>query len=182
MRQTLLLVCLCLALMSPAFGQTVTELREQYGQPIEAYSVSEHIWMTPEFAEGGQVCSMRLYPKRISATTNYLGQDKLNYWELKKVLEQLAPTETRGNETKSSGLTMLLGQVSETVRSYDNLAITFLASIHFDGPLARLPESSRVNTGESSVPKKSLDDLDVPRDAEIAAISWFGRGCPERNP
>ena len=39
-----------------AFGQTAGELREKYGRPVEAYSVSEHIWMTPDFTDDGQLC------------------------------------------------------------------------------------------------------------------------------
>lgn len=182
MRKVLLLISLCLVSMSPAFAQTAADLRETYGQPIEAYSVSEHIWMTPEFNETGQVCAMRLYPKRISVTTSYLGQAKLNYWELRKVLEQLAPAETRGNKTRPSDLTLFLGQVSQSTRSYDNLAITFMASLSFAEPLVKSTATPAAETVEASVPKRSDDELDVPRDAEIVAITWYGRGCTQRTP
>lgn len=40
----------------PAFGQTVSDLEMKYGKPVNAYSVSEHIWMTPEYNHNGQIC------------------------------------------------------------------------------------------------------------------------------
>lgn len=94
------ITCLFLISLGPVSGQTTSQIRETYGPPIEAYPVSEHIWMTPQFTADGQVCLMRLYPKRISDTLNYLGQDKLHYWELKGVLEQLAPAQMRGKPNK----------------------------------------------------------------------------------
>jgi hypothetical protein len=52
------------------FGQTAAQLKDKYGEPMQAYSVSEHVWMTPKFTSDGQLCEMRLYPKHISHTTN----------------------------------------------------------------------------------------------------------------
>src|SRR3712207_3309528 len=82
-----------------ASGQNAAQILEKYGQPVEAYSISERIWMTPEFAADGQVCKVRLYPKRISETTNFF-LDKLDYWELNKVINQLPPLETRGKPSR----------------------------------------------------------------------------------
>lgn len=55
-----------------AVGQTRTEIEDSFGQPVKAYAVSEHIWMSPDYASDGQVCRMTFYPRRFSSTTNYL--------------------------------------------------------------------------------------------------------------
>jgi hypothetical protein len=50
----------------PAVGQTVSDIELKYGKPVLVYPVSEHIWMTPEYATDEQVCRMTLYPKHAS--------------------------------------------------------------------------------------------------------------------
>jgi hypothetical protein len=158
-----------------ASAQTAKELKEKLGEPSEAYSVTEHIWMTPTFTADGQLCEMRLYPKRISSTTNYLGEDKLRHWELKDALDKLAPPETRGARTKFFGLTFLLGQMSETTFAYENVSFTFLASLHF-GTADSNPSKPAPAQAE---PRKSTDELSIPTDAEIAVIILSNRVCPK---
>ena len=34
------------------FGQTRTEIEAKFGQPIKAYAVSEHVWMSPRLCFG----------------------------------------------------------------------------------------------------------------------------------
>ena len=77
--------------LSTAQGQTMADLERDYGKPTYAYSVSEHIWMTPEYTSDGQVCRARLYPKRISIRTESLAKE-LPFQELKEVLNQLIPS------------------------------------------------------------------------------------------
>jgi hypothetical protein len=43
----LLAVGLLLTFNSPARSQTRAEVVREFGQPVEAYSVTERIWMTP---------------------------------------------------------------------------------------------------------------------------------------
>src|SRR5258705_10742005 len=81
--------------ISASFGQTASQIERKYGKPVSSYAVSEHIWMTPEFSDDGQMCRARLYPKRISADTDYL-TGALAWWELKDVLNEFAPPKTRG--------------------------------------------------------------------------------------
>src|SRR5437588_10847546 len=108
--------------ISTAFGQTASELEGRYGKPIKAYPVSEHLWMTPEFTNDGQICRTRLYPARISADTNYLGVgDTLDLWELKDVLSQLTPPQMRGEKSQPFGMSLLLGQMAETIFTYKNV-------------------------------------------------------------
>ncbi len=57
--------------VSPASAQTPSDIERAYCKPVAVYSVSENIWMTPEYADG-QVCMMRLYPKRIGPSLRYI--------------------------------------------------------------------------------------------------------------
>jgi hypothetical protein len=44
-----------------AFGQTRREIETKFGQPVNAYQVSERIWMSPYYASDSQVCRMTFY-------------------------------------------------------------------------------------------------------------------------
>ena len=63
----MLLVCASLA-----SAQTMSDLQTKYGAPVKIFSVSEHIWMMPEFAADGQVCRLNFFHKRISSEMHYL--------------------------------------------------------------------------------------------------------------
>jgi hypothetical protein len=63
-----LLVLILMVSAVAVASQTVSEIEETHGKPTLAYSVTEHIWMTPDYAADGQVCRMRFYPKRMIAT------------------------------------------------------------------------------------------------------------------
>jgi hypothetical protein len=64
------IVFVCCA--TPAVGQTPSEIDREFGKPIYSYSVSPHIWMTPDYGSDGQVCRMRLYPKHVDSDIDYL--------------------------------------------------------------------------------------------------------------
>ena len=53
---------LIMLLTFPVAGQTASEIEKSFGKPVLAYSVTERIWMTPDFAADGQVCRMRFHP------------------------------------------------------------------------------------------------------------------------
>ena len=177
-------VFLSCVFVSTTFGQTSEQVKEKYGQPIEAYSVSERIWMTPKFTADGQVCEMRLYPKRISSTTNYFG-NKLYYWELKEVLNQLAPPETRGRKMPFSGLMNMGGGIITTHYNYEKVRFIFLASFSpYLDPLDK-EKSSKTKTkpakAKQETPKnmESDEELIVPREVEIVTIFWNEKTCAE---
>jgi hypothetical protein len=187
-RAILSILAFSLLLVETAPAQTAKEVREKFGESVEVYSVAEHIWMTPTFTVDGQLCEMRLYPKRISTTTNYLGEYKLRAWELEGALDKLVPPETRGNRTKSFGLTFLLGQSSEATFAYQNVTLTFLASLHFSAPESLNLSCSKCFTNSvkpvraQTPPEndiKSNDGLTIPRDAEVAVITLSNRVCPK---
>lgn len=49
-----LAVIICVLCFSSASAQTAADLEAKFGKPAEVYSVSENIWMTPEFAADGR--------------------------------------------------------------------------------------------------------------------------------
>lgn len=178
-------VLLSFVFASTTFGQTAKQIKEKYGQPIEAYSVSERIWMTPEFTAEGQVCAMRLYPKRISAMTNFL-YDKMNDWELKEVLNQLAPLETRGKPTPFFGLRQIGGGRINTIYNYEKIGISFLGSFsqYFD-PIDK-EKSDEIKTKtikfDIKTPKNAElpKEMDVPSGVEIVTLAWNERTCAKK--
>jgi hypothetical protein len=112
MRNRLLLAAISVLLYTySVFGQTASDIDKKYGKSAKVYSVSEHIWMTPEYTADGQVCQMHFYPKRISAKTNYLYK-RLPFEELKGVLNELAPLDTRGAKKNLLARLRLVGDLS----------------------------------------------------------------------
>ena len=81
--------------VASAFGQNRAEIEAKFGQPVNAYKVSESIWMSPEYASDGQVCRMTFYPRRFSSTTNYL-VNELPFDEFKRVIDTIVPVAIRG--------------------------------------------------------------------------------------
>src|SRR3982751_2267796 len=110
-----------------ALAQTASEIEKKYGQGTKVYSVSEHIWMTPEYGRDGHVCQMRLYPKRIAENTNYLGQT-LQFEELRDVLNTMFPLEMRGPKQEGFGLTDVTSPVAWTTYAYRDVTFVFMST------------------------------------------------------
>lgn len=106
------LIVFC-ASLAPAFGQTLQEVERRYGKPVPVYSVSEHIWMTPDYSEDGQVCRMRFYPRRLGLERDYLGSQLL-FQELNQVLNEIVPPDSRGSKKDRFGQTSLGGGTAWT--------------------------------------------------------------------
>src|SRR5882724_2256064 len=98
MRTKLAVMILC-ASASASVGQQSTEIETKYGKPTSVYSVSDRIWMTPDYGNDGQLCRMRLFAKRIDGEGNYLAPT-LPFEELKQTLGRLAPLKDRGKKDK----------------------------------------------------------------------------------
>jgi hypothetical protein len=176
--KTIWFICAVCVFANTILGQSAAEIKEKFGQPIEAYSVSESIWMTPEFTTDGQVCSMRLYPKRISSTTNYLSNE-LNKWELKEVIDKIAPLKTRGKRSRFFGFTNFMGQMYSKIYNYENIRFSFLASLNLGRAGIKLtkPTSDKKKVPEDTTPK---DEMLIPNDATIVTIVWVNKTCAEK--
>jgi hypothetical protein len=168
-----------------SFGQTASDVEAKYGKPTKAYSVGEFVWMTPDYSVDGQVCRMRLYPKRISADTNYVVKD-LPFDDFKSVVDQLIPPAARGTKKEpfDAGWTTGGGSMWATF-IYERVRITYSAGFRVD-PEAWKNQKEFVFSPELSLPEaqsentvKSDDDflLYHTSRAEIVTVAWLDRKC-----
>jgi hypothetical protein len=170
--------------VSPAFGQTASDIELRYGKPLSSYSVSEHIWMTADYAVDGQVCQMRLYPKRIAPDTNYLSK-KLPFEELTAVLNQLVPRDDRGEKKESFGITATGGGASWTTYAYEEVTFVFTSSFRIDPDSGKGLQPYAFSAPEIPTDAKSknrkLSEVDFLRskmsDVEIVTVKWNDRKC-----
>jgi hypothetical protein len=177
------LVAVIFICVTSAVGQTLSEIDREYGKPTYAYSVSSHIWMTPDFATDGQVCRIRLYPKHIDSETDYLSP-QLKFDELTAVLNKLVPLERRGQKKDPFGLTDVGGGAAWTTYAYEKVTFIFAFSERLDPSIKEQPEPVTFPVDEvlARLPKKtppSLLDF-TPSEStkiEIAKILWSNRNC-----
>jgi hypothetical protein len=183
MRKSLAIILILLA-ADCVYAQTATDIQTKYGKPIDVYAVSEHIWMTPEYASDGQVCRMRFYPKRISVNTNY-GAHDLPFNELRDVLNALVTVETRGAKKESFGATATGGGAAWTTYDYENVTFTFVS---FFPP--RTYEGVVLKRGEYVFPRQESKRLPTESNpssndfverfstqTEIVTVTWNARKC-----
>ena len=170
--------------LTPALGQTSSEVERRYGKPVPVYSVSEHIWMTPDYSPDGQVCRMRLYPKRLGWEKDYLGSQLL-FPELKQTLNEIVPPHRRGSKKDGFGLSSLGGGIVWTTYEYENVSFTLIFSYQLDPDILEKAKD-KVITGpdpeQVTLPKKmlpTLDDFAGSKDSptEIVTIRWNHRQC-----
>lgn len=189
MRLPTTLILFLLVFSASAYAQTVADFHARYGKTVDVYSVSEHIWMTPEYAADGQVCSLRLYPKRIDAKTNYRST-KLPFNELRDVLNDLVPLDTRGTKKPGFGMTDTGGGTGWTHYDYENVLITFISffQLNFDPKTLKRADFVLLDSDLEAAPepvKNLTPDKDdfansdgIP--IEIVTVSWPGRKCPKQ--
>jgi len=178
-------VVLLLLALNASFGQTASEIEKSFGKPTNAYSVSEYIWMTPEYSDDGQVCRMRLYPKRISGNTNY-HVEHLPFDDFRRLVDQLVPLNKRGAKKQPFRGGATGGGVQWDTFTYEKVEIIYSASFQFDldawknrkpyvfpEQIALLPEK------ETETPEKPEDDFAIYKnaDTEIVTITWLDRKC-----
>lgn len=164
-------------------AQTSADLTARYGEPVLAYSVSERIWMTPEYAGDGQVCQLKFYPKRIGAAdTNFLSKS-LPFQELVTVLNQVVPVNARGSKKGSFGVTATGGGAAWTTYPYEIVTFVFVASMRLNPS-----EKSReyVFAEQQFPPDNASKVTTIIRDdfvdsqtsgAEVVTIRWNNRRC-----
>jgi hypothetical protein len=169
-----------------SFAQSTSDIEKTYGKPIKVYAVGEHIWMTPDYAADGQVCRLRLYPKRIGAGADYLSQ-KLPFDELRDVLNSLVPADQRGSKIQPFGLTDTGRPAAWTTYGYEKVTFTFVMAFSpqkFDkaSPLSTgfvfRPSGARTNQRSETL-APSNDDFRNSRSSatEIVTVKWNDRKC-----
>ena len=168
--------------VTTASGQKVSDIEKEYGAPTHVYSVSEHIWMTPEYGIDGQICRARLYPKRIAPKTNYLTTE-LPFQELKEVLDRLIPPAQRGSAREFFGDTELGGGMGWTTYPYENVSIVFLFAGRVDPEILKRIESPTFPIEDSPIQRNQKTPpsyRDIPFSGggiEIATINWTKSKC-----
>jgi len=189
MRSILMVIATFALCANAAFGQSASEIESKYGKPANVYSVSERVWMTPAYDAEGQVCFMRLYPKRISTNTNYL-DDTLAMGEVLKVIDELIPVGSRGARKDAFGMTNTGGGVAWTHFDYDHVTFTFVSSFRLD----KIPESGFGDSFDfkfDAIDEQALTealrreamrpDSELMRERaakpKVLEIRWAGRKC-----
>ena len=170
-----------------AFGQTASEIESRFGQPLRVYSITEHIWMTADYTSDGQVCQMKLFPRRVGPETDYLS-NQLPFEELKSILNRLVPPATRGTKGESFGLTDTGGGTAWSTYPYENASFVFSFNMRLAKDSLKQSESVSFSADEILAYRKpattrpSDDDFDNSKTAslEIVTIKWTGRKCPTR--
>src|SRR5215213_9982813 len=188
MRRWLMLVAVVLMFQpSLASGQTASDIEAKYGKPVSAYPVAAHIWMTPEYTAGGEICRMRLYPKRISENNNYL-INQLPFEEFNKAVEGLVPLNARGAKTEpfGDGLWTTGGGVMWTTFKYERVTIMYSAGFKIDAEALKKSEPfdfslTDILTADkkSDTAKRAEDDFAPYQksNAEMVTITWNDRKC-----
>lgn len=168
--------------VTSASGQKVSDIEKESGTPTQAYSLSEHIWMTPEYGIDGEICRARLYPKRIALKTAYLAKE-LPFQELTEVLNRLIPPAQRGSAKEFFGETEIGGGIGWTTYPYENVSIVFIFAARVDPQILKRIESPtfRVEDFPVQQDQKVLPSYrDIPfsgHGLEIATINWTKRKC-----
>jgi hypothetical protein len=170
--------------IAAAFGQTRSQIDQEYGKPTAAYSVSQHISMTPDFTADGQVCRMRLYPKHIGPGINYLSPS-LYFEELNSALNRLVPLDRRGEKKDSFGLTDFGGGTALTTYQYEKVTFVFTSAFRIGPDFKRTevePITFPVDEVLARQPKKtppSIDDFGPSQsaDTQVVTIVWNERKC-----
>jgi hypothetical protein len=166
-----------------AFSQTRTEIEAKFGQPVNAYKVSERIWMSPEYASDGQVCRMTFYPRRFSSTTTYL-INQLSFDEFRTVIDAIVPLALRGaqKEPFGNGLWNVGGGGRWANFVYERVTISYVAGFPVNTALGM---GEPVNLSDEvpnrqEKPKTTKEDFSLYSDstAEIVTVRWNDRKCP----
>lgn len=152
-----------------AQAQTLSEFETKYGAPVKSYSVSEDVWMSPEFTADGQLCRARLYPKKIDATTNYLSP-MLSLWEVEDVFNELAPPHVRGKRREDYGM-LITGNMVSAGFGYEKVSINFVS-----------PLISVSLVGGSGDKRQAVEVAEFPgvQSTQIVTITWLDRKCAGR--
>ena len=179
LRNAFILCALVLCAVS-AFGQTEREIEDKYGKPVKIYSVDDTIWMSVEYTSDGQACQMTLFPKRVSNDTVYL-YGQLPLYELKRVLNDIAPQSERGDRGDWWGLSLFMGGIENAIYDYEKVAISVKARARFS--TNKEPEKNRLEEKGQNDAIEENEEFANPifRKAEIAVISWKDRKCAEQN-
>ena len=170
-----------------AFAQTTSEVEARFGPPIRVYSLTEHVWMTADYTADGQVCQMKLFPKRVGPNTDYLSH-QLPFQEVKFILNRLIPPMSRGEKGELFGYTDTGGGFAWTSYPYEKAVFVFTFPMRINKEALKQSEPFSFSVKEMSSYKKPVKtppsdtdfDNSEPDKVEIVTIKWNGRQCADR--
>lgn len=171
-------VLILLFTVNVASAQKISDLEKKYGTPAKVFSVSERIWMTPQFAADGQICRLNFFHKRISSKTNYLGTT-IRISELLDVFHQLAPQNTRGARKQPFGASQTSGAMAWTDFEYENIRFSFWTTFTF-GSLADMEAKGVPLGGRMPIQTSQPDDDFMAANAVppvMVYVTWLNRKC-----
>jgi len=179
-KQILMVILWVLCITGGAcYGQTASQIEEKYGKPISSYAVSEHIWMSPAFADDGQMCRASFYHRHISAGTIYLSND-LPLSELKDVVNQLVPIQKRGKKGELFGISLITGPSADTIFDYEKVTFYFSWSTHFRPSEKGAETSGQTKKADKGANSDEIFDSPSVLDAETVTIKWNDRTCAKK--
>ena len=169
--------------VSSVMGQTPSEFENKYGKPVVSYLVSESILMTPEYTPDGKVCMMWLHPRHFAPGTTFISPI-IPFQELKRVLNQLVPLQTRGAKKEPFDTGAAGGGADWMTYAYENVKFSFVSSFRPD-PKTRQEYVFTIKP--TDIPEKPEPKNSAPSDddfsaiqlsrVEVATITWNGRPC-----
>jgi len=165
-----------------AFGQSRAEIDAKFGQPVNAYKVSERIWMSPDYGSDGQVCRMTFYPRRFSSTTTYL-INELSFDEFRSVIDAIVPVATRGAQKEPFGNGVWDASSGGRWVSfiYERVTISYIASLQINAALGmgEVVSLDEEVSKRQEKPKPVKEDFSLYSDstAEIVTVQWNDRKC-----
>jgi hypothetical protein len=161
-----------------SLGQTANDFEKNYGS-VKYYEIRPEISMLANFDKDGQVCSVTLMPNRISKTkqTRYVGNNYLNPFEVKEILNELVPPGSREGEGRSLGFIMT-GGMGFSAYEWDNVRVNTTVSVAGSN-------FKRATDHPKSVTKINAEDFDslftsIGASPETVSITWLKRQCLEK--
>lgn len=166
-----------------AFGQSRAEIEAKFGQPVNAYSVGERIWMSPEYDSDGHVCRMTFYPRRFSPSGNYL-INQLSFDEFRSAIDEIVPVGTRGAQAEpfGNGRWNAGGGGRWVNFIYERVTVSYVAGLRVNTKLG-MGELVNLSVDEASKPQEKPKPINEDfslysgSTVEIVTVRWNDRKC-----
>lgn len=114
--------CLVVTIATVGLAPTSRDLHDRYGQPdIERFRARPGISLTVEYGSDHQACAMRIEPTKPLIHTVTSADTVMPEVEVSKILDEVAPTASRGELIKTGGFQASCGVGS--VSEYENVSI-----------------------------------------------------------
>ena len=142
--------------------------------------------MSPEYASDGRVCRMTFYPRRFSATGNYL-INQVSFDEFRSVIDVIVPVAIRGaqKEPFGNGMWTIGGGGAWANFVYERVTISYVAGFRYN-PALGMGEPVNLSdelSKRQEKPKTMKEDFSLYSGStvEIGTVHWSDRKCADRS-